>query len=103
MKAKKFTTVIAKSRALNGEEKQDLLSLSDNLPKEYKEKTAALLDTFDAHSWGREKYLREKFEESYAKLEGELVKDGVEDGKRTALLAKARMQIEKLFIHTDQG
>jgi len=94
---KQFIKVVEESWALNTEEKRDLVLVSDKLPKEYKDKVTKLLETFDAHSRARRNYLRKKLEESYAKLEEELNKDGVEEGKRAALLAKAREQIERLL------
>ncbi len=94
---KQFIKIIEKSRALNAEEKRDLVAVSDKLPKEYKEKVSVILTTFDEHSKARQNYLKKKLEEAYAKLEDELIKDRVEEGKRAALLAKARDQIEKLI------
>ncbi len=95
-----FTKIIEDSRGLNAEEKQDLVAVSDALPEEYKKKVTALLETFDEHSLVRQNFLKEKLEEAYDKLEDELIKDRVEEGKRVALLAKAREQIEKFFLHT---
>lgn len=92
---KLFIKVVEKSRALNREEKRDLVLVSDTLPKEYKNKVVKLLETFDEHSVARYKFLRKKLEESYAKLEEELENDGVEEEKKKELLTKAREQIEK--------
>lgn len=96
-KRRQFIKVVEKSRALNKEEKRDLVLVSDTLPKEYKNKVMKLLETFDEHSVTRRKFLRKKLEESYAKLEDELIKDGVEEGKIAAQLAKAREQIERFI------
>lgn len=95
-KRKQFIKVVEESRALNREEKRDFALVSDTLPKEYKNRVVKLLETFDEHSVARYKFLRKKLEESYAKLEDELVKDGVEEGKRAELLTKAREQIKSL-------
>ena len=94
----KFIKIIEHSRALTVEQKQDLAAVSDVLPEEYKEKVGTLLETFDEHSQARQEYLKEQLEGAYGKLEEELIKDGIEEGKRAALLAKARMQIENFSI-----
>lgn len=94
---KQFIKVVRESRALNTAEKWELVTVSDKLEKEYKDKVSKLLEIFDAHSVARRKFLRKKLEESYAKLEEELVKDGVGEGKIAALLAKAREQIERFI------
>ena len=96
----KFLKVIENSRALNQEEKRDLAAVVDVLPEEYKEKVSALLETFDEHSNARQEYLKEKLEEAYINLENELETDGVGEEKKKELLAKAREQIEKFFLHT---
>ncbi|MEK7577698.1 MAG: hypothetical protein AAB492_03750 [Patescibacteria group bacterium] len=98
MKARNFTKVVEHSRALNTEEKRDLVAVVDALPEEYKEKVSALLETFDEHSNARQEYLREKLEEVYKNLEYELETDGVGEEKKKELLAKAREQIGK-FVY----
>lgn len=93
----KFTKIVEKSRALNVEEKRDLVAVADELPKKYKEEVSSLLETFDEHSLDRQQFLKKKLEEAYGKLEQELIQDGVEKGKRVEILSNARSQIEKFF------
>lgn len=95
-KRRQFIKVVEKSRALNREEKRDLILVSDTLPKEYKNKVVKLLETFDEHSKARQEYLKEQLENAHAKLEDELVKDGVEEEQKNELLLRAREQIEKV-------
>ncbi len=95
---KQVAKIVEKSRSLNQEQKRDLAAVSDFLQKEYTKKVIYLLSTFDEHSLGREKLLREKLEQTYAKLEDELEKDGVEETKKIEVLNRARTQINNFFV-----
>ena len=92
-----FINAVKKSRVLNAEQKQELLTNPEVFPDSYKARLITLLSEFDDHSKIRERYLHENLQQSYDAFAKKLRSDGVEEEKREELLAKARHTIDSMF------